>query len=64
MKIKDLTGMRFGRLLVLSYEGKNQYNRAMWKCRCDCGNEYEPSNCRWVDYKVQANNKRKGGDSH
>ena len=168
MKFKDLTGMRFGRLLVLSYEGTNQYKRSMWKCRCDCGNEkvissnclkmghtsscgclnkekrmislnrtthgfcgtriygiwkgiksrcnnpnsidyqkyygskgvkicdewnqnfwkfynwsichgykdgltidridpygnYEPSNCRWTTADVQANNKRKGGDSH
>lgn len=32
MKRQDLTGMRFGRLQVLQYEGK-----CRWKCLCDCG---------------------------
>lgn len=168
MKIKDLTGQRFERLVILSFAGKNKYNRSLWLCRCDCGKEkiissnclqqgtikscgclnhenhvnrpnrtthgesstrlyriwkamisrcynpnnesykkwygskgvtvcnewrynywifrnwsilhgykddltidrinpfgnYEPSNCRWVTLAVQANNKRKGGDSH
>ena len=34
----DLTGQRFGHLIVLEYAGKvREYN--VWKCRCDCGNE-------------------------
>lgn len=36
--LKDLTGKRFGRLVVESYShqsGKIHY----WKCKCDCGNE-------------------------
>ena len=33
----DLTGMRFGKLLILQYAySKNK--RAVWKCQCDCGN--------------------------
>ena len=33
----DLTGMRFGKLLVIQYAySKNK--RAVWKCQCDCGN--------------------------
>lgn len=34
----DLTGMRFGRLYIKEFAGyKNR--RAVWLCRCDCGNE-------------------------
>lgn len=40
---KDLTGQRFGKLLVLSkaesLKDKSGATRAMWKCECDCGNE-------------------------
>lgn len=28
---------RFGRLVVLSYAGRNKYDSILWKCRCDCG---------------------------
>ena len=38
----DMTGQRFGRLLVLgNAESKTRPNgskRSMWKCKCDCGN--------------------------
>ena len=38
MKIKkDLTGQKFGRLVVVSQE-PSQKGRTMWKCQCDCGN--------------------------
>lgn len=33
-KLIDLTGQRFGKLVVLEHVG-----RGRWKCRCDCGNE-------------------------
>ena len=32
----DLTGQRFGRLLVL-HPAKNHRGRTCWVCRCDCG---------------------------
>lgn len=32
-KIKDITGQRFGRLVVTGYAEKGHYN-----CICDCGN--------------------------
>lgn len=39
-KLIDLTGKRFGRLLVLRRVGiKN--SSATWLCRCDCGREVE-----------------------
>lgn len=37
--VKDLTGIRFGRLIVLSISQHRQANgRLKWKCKCDCGN--------------------------
>lgn len=38
-KFKDITGMKFGKLTVLEMYGKDKYNKILWKCRCDCGNE-------------------------
>lgn len=36
---KDITGEKFGRLTAIERVGKNKYNYALWKCKCDCGNE-------------------------
>lgn len=36
---KDLTGMEFGRLKVVSFEGRDKSGRALWRCKCKCGNE-------------------------
>lgn len=38
-KLKDLTGQRFGRLIVVELVGKDKEHRALWRCQCDCGNE-------------------------
>lgn len=35
----DLTGQRFGRLLVIEEAGRNKRSDVLWKCKCDCGNE-------------------------
>jgi hypothetical protein len=35
---KDMTGLRFGRLTVISRDGLAPRGPARWKCRCDCGN--------------------------
>lgn len=35
MKIKDMTGMRFGKLIVLNISHSD--NGIYWKCECDCG---------------------------
>lgn len=36
---QDLTGKRFGRLIVLSYAGRSatKERRSRWNCKCDCG---------------------------
>ncbi len=36
-KVKDMTGLRFGRLVVTSFEGLGDRRIAKWKCHCDCG---------------------------
>ncbi len=36
----DITGHRFGRLLVIR-RGENRQKKPAWLCRCDCGNEVE-----------------------
>ena len=38
-KFKDLTGMTFGRLRVISFDHFNKTGNACWKCVCSCGNE-------------------------
>lgn len=35
----NLTGLRFGRLTVISYSHMNKHNKSYWKCLCDCGGE-------------------------
>ena len=37
----DLTGKRFGRLLVIEDTGKRSGSAVIWKCRCDCGRTVE-----------------------
>lgn len=37
MKLIDLTGKRFGRLLVLS-KAETRKGQTFWNCKCDCGN--------------------------
>lgn len=34
---RDLTGQRFGRLVILSYKGTGDRYRALWEVKCDCG---------------------------
>ena len=37
-KFKDLTGQRFGRLLVLNRYDRTKNFKYRWICQCDCGN--------------------------
>jgi hypothetical protein len=38
-KIKDLTGLKYGRLTVSKYVSQNKSHNSLWLCKCDCGNE-------------------------
>ena len=44
--MKDITGQRFGKLLVLENAGKLDGKVYYWKCQCDCGNEIIVSGVR------------------
>ena len=35
---QDLTGKRFGRLVVIEDAGLDKHSHRVWKCKCDCGN--------------------------
>lgn len=37
--IRNLTGQRFGRLEAIEFVGFSKTRNALWRCRCDCGNE-------------------------
>lgn len=37
MAYKDIAGEKYGRLLVLEYVGSKN-GKAVWRCKCDCGN--------------------------
>lgn len=37
MKLKDLTGQRFGRLRVLGRAGASRAKKTTWFCTCNCG---------------------------
>lgn len=41
--VEDLTGKKFGSLLVLEKSFKDQYRNIHWKCLCDCGNITYPT---------------------
>ena len=36
---KDLTGQRFGRLIVIREYGRSKDGHVAWLCKCDCGRE-------------------------
>lgn len=38
MMVVDVTGQRFGRLVVIERAGSNKKKNAKWLCKCDCGN--------------------------
>lgn len=36
---KDLTGQRFGQLVVAAEAGVDKHHDVLWRCKCDCGTE-------------------------
>ena len=39
-KFQDLTGQRFGKLVVIKRVENNDRNQVRWLCQCDCGNTH------------------------
>lgn len=39
MKFKNLSGLKFGRLSVLSYLRKDKHGHLVYSCECECGNK-------------------------
>lgn len=35
--IKDMSGQRLGKLTVIAFDKIDEYGKAIWTCRCDCG---------------------------
>lgn len=52
-KAIDLTGMRFGRLTVVS-KTRSKSGRVAWKCKCDCGNESIPLTTDLIKNRIQS----------
>lgn len=40
-RVKDITGQKFDRLTVIKYLYTSKYHKAVWLCKCDCGNFYK-----------------------
>jgi hypothetical protein len=40
MNFIDLSGQRFGRLIVVDMVGRIKDGQSLWKCICDCGKEH------------------------
>lgn len=40
-KVKDLTNVKFGRLIVISRNGSDKNGHAVWLCKCECGKEID-----------------------
>jgi hypothetical protein len=38
-QLEDLTGQKFGRLIVINRAENSRNNRVRWLCKCDCGKE-------------------------
>lgn len=53
-KIKDITGQRFGRLMLLERLPKYKNNKTYYRCLCDCGNECFASGSHLAEGSVKS----------
>lgn len=70
----DLTGQRFGSVVVLERAKNNEKNEVMWLCKCDCGKKFitrarslrsgETTSCGCLRIKHAAEAARKANTKH
>jgi len=51
-KVKDLTGMVFGRLTAKLIAGRDKQGRFVWHCECDCGGKKDVASRHLVQGKI------------
>ena len=51
---KNLVGQRFGRLVVIKFIKINQNHKSVWRCLCDCGNEYDVIGAALINGSTQS----------
>ena len=56
MRKIDITGKRFGKLVVVREDGQDKRGEYYWLCKCDCGNEKRVSS-----YKLRNGNTKSCG---
>lgn len=76
MKLNDLTGQRFGKLVVIKRMPNNQNNKVVWLCKCDCGKETvvigsrlytgktKSCGCLTIEKTIERSKKHGQGHSH
>lgn len=54
MSNKDISNMRFGRLVAIKPVGKDKYHQTLWLCKCDCGKECTTNTNRLCQGKTKS----------
>lgn len=53
-EIKNMKGVRFGRLVALEHVGFASNGATLWRCKCDCGNETIVRQCNLNSGKTRS----------
>lgn len=71
MLLKDETGSRYGKLIVINQDVLREMREAYWRCRCDCGKmeSYSGSRLRAGKHMschdcIPKKSKKRGGKSY